>query len=1017
VAELESLARALKDHYTVQRELGRGGMATVYLAEDLKHHRLVAIKVLRPELAAVLGPDRFLREIEIAARLAHPHILPLYDSGTASAGNAADAFLYYVMPYVDGESLRDRLDGERQLPIDDALQIAREVADALSYAHSHGVIHRDIKPANILLQSGHAVVADFGIARAIDQAGGERVTATGVAVGTPAYMSPEQGTGERDLDGRSDLYSLGCVLFEMLAGEPPFMGPTAQAIIRRRLTDPLPRISVIRETVPPSVEAALARVLARAPVDRFATGGQFAAALSAPVGGVIPHPLPWRWRRPALIGGVVVTALVGAGVLELSSSSGIGFAARDWVVVADFENGTGDSVFEGSLGSALTVGLQQSRYVNILPRLRIAQLLEEMKQPDTTRLDPEVARQVALRANIRVLVVPAISRIDSTYLLTTRIVDPPTGSDLLTRSVRAQGKGKVLTALDGLVRRLRRDLGESRSAVAQDGMRLDQATTPSLEALRAWTEGNRYWNHQRFDDAAARYRRALSLDSSFAMAHATLAQYFAWQARRDSSDYHFAQAMNQLDRVTERERLIIQAAFNTARANWDASIQALETLVDRYPDDVTQRFNLGSTYMRAERPADAIRTLRQVVAVDSTNVAAFINLATTYAGADSAAVALPYYRRAFALRPEYLLAGNLNHEYGFTLVALGRLDSAEATFRAMLSGDPEQQAGGHRSLALLRMYQGRYAEARSHLERAVRLTRATGAPLSEFRNELYLASAWAGAGNMPAFRSALRAAAAIGDTVFLAPLWLARLAVGYARLGDTLALKRVAARITQRASVDSREDQVAVNGTEALLALARGRYPRAVELLQQVMLASADSRAMYRHTLAAAYRLSGDTARAEATWRDLLQSGHVLGWEAQESWILARYELGKLSQERGDTAGAVERYRQLVDIWKDGDPDLVALADARRRLRALQPGPASSRLESRGGRPPTGMALRSMSVGRRIRWWPTAPGMLGGDRIHIEERATSWDWKPPSPGPLNFQRLVPVRRVGIEPTT
>src|SRR3989454_4444926 len=221
------LQAALADRYAIERELGRGGMATVYLAQDLKHHRKVAIKVLKPELAAALGPERFLQEIEIAAGLTHPHILPLYDSGEATG------LLYYVMPYVEGETLRNRLDGAGQLPLAEAVQITREVADALSHAHSHDVVHRDIKPENILLEAGHAVVSDFGIARAITAAGGEELTGTGIAVGTPAYMSPEQSAGSRELDGRSDIYSLGCVLYEMLAGHPPFLGATAQEVLAR----------------------------------------------------------------------------------------------------------------------------------------------------------------------------------------------------------------------------------------------------------------------------------------------------------------------------------------------------------------------------------------------------------------------------------------------------------------------------------------------------------------------------------------------------------------------------------------------------------------------------------------------------------------------------------------------------------------------------------------------------------------------------------------------------------------
>src|SRR2546430_330904 len=275
IAELlDSLRAALAGRYRVERELGRGGMATVYLARDLKHDRLVAVKVLRPELAAVLGAERFLREIRLTAQLQHPHILTLIDSGEA------DGFLYYVMPYVEGESLRQRLEREGQLPLDEALRITRAIASALDFAHARGVIHRDIKPENIMLHQGEPMVADFGIAVAVSTAGRERLTETGLSLGTPAYMSPEQASAEPRLDGRSDQYSLASVLYEMLAGEPPFTGPTGHAIIAQRLTEPIPHLGTVRR-VSPAVEAAVTKALAKAPADRFATAGAFAAALTA----------------------------------------------------------------------------------------------------------------------------------------------------------------------------------------------------------------------------------------------------------------------------------------------------------------------------------------------------------------------------------------------------------------------------------------------------------------------------------------------------------------------------------------------------------------------------------------------------------------------------------------------------------------------------------------------------------------------------------------------------------------
>jgi len=269
-------AAALADRYVIERELGAGGMATVYLARDVRHERRVAIKVLRPELGAVLGGDRFLAEIKVTASLQHPNVVPLFDSGEA-AGR-----LYYVMPLVEGESLRDRLTRERQLPVDEALHITRQVADALAYAHSLGVVHRDVKPENIMLRGGHALVADFGISRAVSAAGGPRATATGLVVGTPAYMSPEQASADPQLDARSDQYSLACVLYEMLAGEAPFGGPTAEAMLARRLTDPMPSLRAARDTVPETTESAIRRALARAPADRFPTTAAFADALSGP---------------------------------------------------------------------------------------------------------------------------------------------------------------------------------------------------------------------------------------------------------------------------------------------------------------------------------------------------------------------------------------------------------------------------------------------------------------------------------------------------------------------------------------------------------------------------------------------------------------------------------------------------------------------------------------------------------------------------------------------------------------
>ena len=315
------LAAALADRYAIERELGAGGMATVYLAHDLKHARKVALKVLRPELAAVIGAERFLAEIRTTANLQHPHILALFDSG------AADGFLFYVMPFIDGETLRTRLTRDRQLPIAETLRVAREVADALAYAHGRGVIHRDIKPENILLQGGHALVADFGIALAVQSAGGQRMTQTGLSLGTPQYMSPEQAMGARAIDARTDVYALGAVTYEMLTGDPPFTGSTVQAIVARVLTDRPAPIRTTRDTVPEPVEAAVMTALAKLPADRFESAKAFADALEdSRFTSTAPVPAP----RTA--GGSARTssarfAVAGAAVVALAS---VAFAGWSW---------------------------------------------------------------------------------------------------------------------------------------------------------------------------------------------------------------------------------------------------------------------------------------------------------------------------------------------------------------------------------------------------------------------------------------------------------------------------------------------------------------------------------------------------------------------------------------------------------------------------------------------------------------------------------------------------------------
>jgi serine/threonine-protein kinase len=340
---ISRLNAALERRYRIEREIGEGGMATVYLADDLRHERKVALKVLKPELAAVVGAERFLAEIKTTANLQHPHILPLYDSGQA------DSYLFYVMPYVQGETLRERLDRERQLPVDEAVRIATAVAGALDYAHRHGVVHRDIKPANILMQDGQPVVGDFGIALAVGTAGGARLTETGLSVGTPYYMSPEQATGDQAVGPASDTYALGCVLYEMLVGDPPFMGSTAQAVLGQIIAGASVSATQKRKSIPLHVDSAIRKALEKLPADRFTSAQQFAGALGDPsfrhgvldpthAAGVGP------WRRLALLFALSSVVLGAVAVWALTRPEPSAPVHRASIVLPEPLGGTTGSI-------------------------------------------------------------------------------------------------------------------------------------------------------------------------------------------------------------------------------------------------------------------------------------------------------------------------------------------------------------------------------------------------------------------------------------------------------------------------------------------------------------------------------------------------------------------------------------------------------------------------------------------------------------------------------------------------
>ena len=511
---LEHVQSALAPRYLVRRELGAGGMAVVFLADDPRHGRPVAVKVMRPELAAALGPERFLREIRIAAGLRHPHIVPLYDSGEA------DGLLYYVMPYVEGESLRDRLRRERQLAVDEAVGIAREVADALAHAHEHELIHRDIKPENILLEGGHALVADFGIARAVGSAATTQVTtATGLAIGTPAYMSPEQALGDAAVDARSDVYALGCVLYEMLAGEPPYTGPTAQAIVARQLAEPVRSLRIVRQAVSDQLERVVMRALARVPADRFPSARAFHDALlgseAAPDRSDAAETQVGRRntrrRASVAIAAVAAVTLVGIAIALpriarlRGGSPPVASGAVPGVAVLPFRTtGADPELWHEGIVDMLSYNLDGLGQLRKIDPVAVLTGWRRMGGRASNPLNADDAREVGRRLGSRYVVTGRAVQIGADVQLIAEVQDVESGG--MRGAVRVTRPADSASALvDGLTLELLRG-----NLLPTDGEypppSLSRVTTSSLPALKAYLAGEREYRTAQWGGAIRHYQ-------------------------------------------------------------------------------------------------------------------------------------------------------------------------------------------------------------------------------------------------------------------------------------------------------------------------------------------------------------------------------------------------------------------------------------------------------------------------------------------------------------------------------
>jgi serine/threonine protein kinase/Tfp pilus assembly protein PilF len=681
--QAERLRTALGQSYTIDRELGRGGMATVYLAQDVKHERLVALKVLHPELAASLGPDRFLREIKVAARLNHPHILGLYDSGEA------DGFLYYVMPYVEGESLRERLDREHQLPIDEALHHARAIAAALDYAHRQQIVHRDIKPENVMLHEGEAMVMDFGIAKAVSAAGHETLTQTGMMVGTPAYVSPEQAAGETNLDGRSDQYSLACMLYEMLSGERAFSGPTAQAVMAKRFTESVKPLRSLRGSIPEPVEHAVTKAMSTDVAARYKTAAQFAQALASTS---ISTPTETQALPQQM-----VSSAKSVAVLPFSNMSN------------DAEN----EYFADGMAEEIINALSK------IQTLRVASRTVSFALKGKNEDLGEVGRKL----HVSTVLDGSVRRMGNRVRITAQLVNVADGYQLW--SERYDREMEDIFAIQddisqSIVKALRVILSEDEKKA------IEKARTINVEAYDYYIRGRQFFHQLRrksLEYAKQMFNKALEIDPDYALAHAGVADccsllymYFdardlnlrqadiasrkALELEPDLAEAHVARglAVSLSKRYDEAERefeaalrldpKLFEAAYFFARARLSQG-QPLEAakLFERAaalrPEDYQTPTLLGQAYHTAGRDIDSENSYRRAVQLvnerlelNPDDARAMTMGAGALAALGDQERALNFANRAVAVDPDDAF---VLYNIACTYASLGKLDDSIAT--------------------------------------------------------------------------------------------------------------------------------------------------------------------------------------------------------------------------------------------------------------------------------------------------------------------------------------------------
>jgi serine/threonine protein kinase/tetratricopeptide (TPR) repeat protein len=928
------LAGQIAGRYIIEREIGRGATAIVYLARDSVRGQAVAIKLLRAEVAQFGGANRFLREIRRHSALQHPRILQVLDTGEH------EGQLYFVLPYMEGGTLRQRLSREKQLPIKDAVVITRTVAEALDHAHRHGLIHRDVKPENVLFTEGEACLADFGIARALEKAGDDTTTtSTGLVRGTVAYMSPEQASGEQDYDGRSDIYSLGCVLYEMLAGVPAFIGPTPEAILAQRFTHPPREIRVYRPALSARLEAVVTKALQFAPADRFASAGELADALR----GVELEPdvprartTPWWKGRHALVLPAALIALVAIGTaLWATAVRSERFHERDWILVADFAGPKDDPDLATSVRELATAELNQSRFISTLPRSQLTAAMRFAGVPETTRVGPQLARELAYRSAVRGVVVGSVTHhAASGYSIVLNVVDAESGANILSAAGAAHDTSLIPT-VQRLAREIRRGLGERRSAI-EATLPLEQVATPSFAAYRKYVEALRL--QLRGDGRASNrlLREALAIDTGFASAWWVMGWNYSNERMLDSARWAFRQTLARRARLSETQRYRVEAdAAYALDYDIEHAIRAYDLYLATVPKSFAAYNNRGNYLLAIGRYEDALESFSRAVDVH------------------------PFGPRAAQIEVMNQVA---------TLIALGRIGDAERAARDLTgpfasyirlmraaatdrwreadsvgtaAATAPSSPGWLRTQAAAVAASGRAARGAVRSADEALMQAAVNAPpdVARWFHRARLLLATVSEQPLPSLPSALAA-----DTT---PAGTITVGLSAALRGDTNTARRSLERLRAASPNERRRLGSGPLLIDAWLHARDGRWRETAGLIGATALSGEHDPSVLdrvgslslRWLAADAYARSGRLDSATAVLELAIKPERMPGNEFAQRGLIVTFVHRRLAQwyaARGRTDEAARHWRAVLDALTSPDPELVSMvAEARRALRRL----------------------------------------------------------------------------------